>query len=201
MNLSEKVINRLTLYHSILLGWRAENITSAQIAALLRIDASQVRKDIKMLDNVGVCKVGYPAAALKKSIEDTLGVGKAKEAFIVGAGNLGTALAKYDNFAPYGLNVLALFDNDPLKAGRIINGKEVFDISKLPDLTRRLNVRIAILTVPREFAQNVADLLAASGIKYIWNFSPSILQVPDDVEVWNENLVGNFLQFTINHKD
>jgi len=204
MNLSDKVINRLTLYHNILIEYIEKginNITSLQIGALLKIDASQVRKDVKMLDNIGVCKVGYSVKALRKSIEEILGVGKAKEAIIVGAGNLGTALARYDNFAPYGLNILALFDNDPLKIGMSTNGKEIFHTSKLPDLIKRLNVQIAILTVPRQFAQDVANLLVHSGIKYIWNFSPSILEIPDDVQVWNENLIGNFLQFTINHKD
>ena len=204
MNLSDKVINRLTLYHNILIEYIEKginNITSLQIGALLKIDASQVRKDVKMLDNIGICKVGYSVKALRKSIEEILGVGKAKEAIIVGAGNLGTALARYDNFAPYGLNILALFDNDPLKIGMSTNGKEIFHTSKLPDLIKRLNVQIAILTVPRQFAQDVANLLVHSGIKYIWNFSPSILEIPDDVQVWNENLIGNFLQFTINHKD
>jgi len=204
MNLSDKVINRLTLYHNILIEYIEKginNITSLQIGALLKIDASQVRKDVKMLDNIGICKVGYSVKALRKSIEEILGVGKVKEAIIVGAGNLGTALARYDNFAPYGLNILALFDNDPLKIGMSTNGKEIFHTSKLPDLIKRLNVQIAILTVPRQFAQDVANLLVHSGIKYIWNFSPSILEIPDDVQVWNENLIGNFLQFTINHKD
>jgi len=204
MNLSDKVINRLTLYHNILIEYIEKginNITSLQIGALLKIDASQVRKDVKMLDNIGICKVGYSVKALRKSIEEILGVGKAKEAIIVGAGNLGTALARYDNFSPYGLNILALFDNDPLKIGMSTNGKEIFHTSKLPDLIKRLNVQIAILTVPRQFAQDVANLLVHSGIKYIWNFSPSILEIPDDVQVWNENLIGNFLQFTINHKD
>jgi len=204
MNLSDKVINRLTLYHNILIEYIEKginNITSLQIGALLKIDASQVRKDVKMLNNIGICKVGYSVKALRKSIEEILGVGKAKEAIIVGAGNLGTALARYDNFAPYGLNILALFDNDPLKIGMSTNGKEIFHTSKLPDLIKRLNVQIAILTVPRQFAQDVANLLVHSGIKYIWNFSPSILEIPDDVQVWNENLIGNFLQFTINHKD
>ncbi|MDR1167587.1 MAG: redox-sensing transcriptional repressor Rex [Heliobacteriaceae bacterium] len=199
--LSDKVINRLTLYHSILTGYIGkgiENITSPQIAGLLKVDASQVRKDIKLLNNAGICKVGYSVKELKKSIEKTLGFENTKEAFIVGAGNLGLALAKYDNFAPYGLEILALFDNDPLKVGLATNNKQVFHISKLPDLTERLNVSIAVLTVPGSFAQEVADLLIESGIKYIWNFSSCILEVPPEVQVWNENLIGNFLQFTVN---
>lgn len=196
---SDKVINRLTLYHCILIDYILQNIefiSSPQIAQLLNIDDSQVRKDINLLNNVGKCRVGYIAKDLKESIEKTLGFEKPKDAFIIGAGNLGSALAKYDNFTNYGLNVLALFDNDTLKVGMKVNNKEVFHISKLPDLAKRLSVEIAILTIPREYAQKTADFLVQSNIKYIWNFTPTVLSVPKDVQVWNENLMGNFLQFT-----
>ena len=196
---SEKVINRLTLYHCILTDYIEKNIefiSSPQIAALLKIDDSQVRKDISLLNNVGKCRVGYIVKDLKRNIEKTLGFEKPKDAFIIGAGNLGSALAKYGNFSNYGLNVLALFDNDTLKVGMKVNDKEVFHISKLPDLAKRLSVEIVILTVPREFAQKTADFLIESQIKYIWNFTPTVLYVPADIQVWNENLMGNFLQFT-----
>ena len=196
---SDKVINRLTLYHCILTDYILRNIefiSSPQIAALLKIDDSQVRKDISLLNNVGKCRVGYIARDLKENIEKTLGFEKPKDAFIIGAGNLGSALAKYDNFANYGLNVLALFDNSFLKVDTKINDKQVFHISKLPDLAEKLSVEIAIMTVPREFAQSTADFLVKSNIKYIWNFTPTVLFVPNNIQVWNENLMGNFLQFT-----
>lgn len=200
-NFSDKVINRLTLYHCIFTDYLhkgIETISSPQIAALLKIDDSQVRKDISLLKNTGKCRVGYIVKDLKTAIEKTLGFEKPKDAFIVGAGNLGSALAKYDNFSNYGLKVLALFDNDTLKVGNKINDKEVFHISKLPDLAKRLSVEIAILTVPARYAQDTADFLTNSDIKYIWNFTPTVLSVPKDVQVWNENLMGNFLQFTYN---
>lgn len=196
---SEKVINRLTLYHCILTDYIVKNIefiSSPQIAALLKIDDSQVRKDISLLNNVGKCRVGYIVKDLKNNIEKTLGFEKPKEAFIVGAGNLGSALAKYDNFSNYGLKVLALFDNDTLKVGMKVNDKEVFHISKLPELAKRLSVEIVILTIPREYAQSTINFLVESNIKYIWNFTPTVLSVPDNIQVWNENLMGNFLQFT-----
>jgi len=201
MNIPDKVINRLTLYHYILEDFAEDSfISSSQIADLLNIDDSQVRKDIKYLNNTGKCRVGYKAGDLKSAIEKTLGFEKQKEAFIFGAGNLGAALAKYDSFSNYGLKVLAMFDNDPLKIGMTINNKEVFHISKLADLVKKTGVDIAILTVPREVAQNAAEFLVNSGIKYIWNFSPCILNLPKDVKVWNENLIGSFLRFTINDK-
>jgi len=199
--LTEKVIKRLTLYHCILIQYiesGLEFISSPQIAFLLGIDNSQVRKDIKAVNNTGKCKVGYNVRELKESIERTLGFKKNKDAFIIGAGNLGSALSKYDDFSNYGLNILAMFDSDPLKVGITINKKQIFHISKLPDLTRRLNVKIAILTVPRQSAQNCADFIINAGIKYIWNFSPVVLKVPEWVHVWNENLTSNFLQFIVN---
>lgn len=196
---SDKVINRLTLYHCILTDYMLKNIefiSSPQIASLLKIDDSQVRKDISLLNNIGKCRVGYIVKDLKESIERTLGFEITKDAFIIGAGNLGSALAKYDNFMNYGLNVLALFDNDTLKVGMKVKDKEIYHVSKLPDMAQSLSVEIAILTVPREYAQKTADFLVQSNIKYIWNFTPTVLQVPSNVQVWNENLMGNFLQFT-----
>ena len=104
--ISEKVINRLTLYHCILSDYinkGIEVISSKQIANLLHIDDSQVRKDINLLNNSGKSRVGYIVKELKVSIEKTLGFKKTKKAFIIGAGNLGSALANYGNFTDYGL--------------------------------------------------------------------------------------------------
>ena len=200
--LPDKVINRLTLYHSILTDYIEKNIeyiSSPQIAELLHIDNTQVRKDIALLKYKGKCKVGYKAADLKSLIEDTLKFKNLKNAFIIGAGNLGMALAKYDNFEAYGFNISALFDNDPLKIGIKVNNKEVFQLKELSNLAIKHNVKIAILTVPRAYAQEVTDFLVEAGIEYIWNFTPAVLNVPSTIQVWNENLIGNFLQFTVNH--
>lgn len=200
--LSDKVINRLTLYHSILTDYiekDIEYISSPQIAELLHVDNTQVRKDIALLNYKGKCKVGYKAKELKILIEQTLKFKEVKTAFIVGAGNLGMALAKYDNFEAYGFNISALFDNAPEKIGSKINGKEIFNLKVLPKVAQKYDAKIAILTVPRHYAQEVCDFLVDAGIKYIWNFTPCVLSVPKDIQVWNENLIGNFLQFTVNH--
>ncbi len=201
--LSDKVINRLTLYHSILVDYiekGVEYISSPQIAELLHVDNTQVRKDIALLHYKGKCKVGYKADELKVLIEQTLKFKEVKTVFIVGAGNLGMALAKYDNFEAYGFNISALFDINPSKIGLKINNKEVFYLKEFPKALKNTGTKIAILTVPRESAQEVTDFIINSGIKYIWNFTPCVLSVPSDVQVWNENLVGNFLQFTVNLK-
>ncbi len=200
--ISDKVINRLTLYHSILSDYiekKIEYISSPQIAELLHVDNTQVRKDIALLNYRGKCKVGYKVNELKLLIEDTLKFKTVKTALIAGAGNLGMALAKYDNFEAYGFKISALFDNSPEKIGTKINNKEVFPIDKLPEIAEKFEAKIAILTVPRKNAQDVASFLVKSGIRYIWNFTPCVLNVPNNTQVWNENLIGNFLQFTVNH--
>jgi len=203
MNIPEKVIDRLTMYHFILEDMRDDEkyVSSTKFAGLLNVDNSQIRKDLKYLDNQGKCRVGYEVKELKRKIEECLGFKKTKDVFVVGAGNLGSALAKYDGFKDYGLNVLAMFDKDPKKIGTNINGKEVFDISKVGNLASRLGVEVAILTIPREHAQGVANYLAGAGIKYIWNFTTCVLDLPKDVKVWNENLISNFLQFTMKDKE
>lgn len=202
MNIPDKVLNRLTLYHFILddLEEDEKYISSKKFAYLLNIDDSQVRKDLKYLKNPGKCRVGYDANKLQRTIEERLGFQQKRDAFIIGAGNLGSALAKYDSFENYGLNILAMFDNNPNKIGTIINGKEVFDFNKVGNLASRLGVEIAILTVPKESAKSAANYLANSGIKYIWNFTPCVLDVPKNIKVWNENLIGSFLQFTNNDR-
>lgn len=202
-NLSEKTIKRLTLYHFILSECEddgLEYISSPRIAELLDMDNSQVRKDIKYVNNVGKCKIGYRVSELKKSIEDTLGFKSHKNAFVIGSGNLGTALIKYNDLKDYGLNILALFDNDSLKIGMKINSKEVYHISRLPKFIEDTGANIAILTVPKENAQACAEFLVEAGIKYIWNFTPRVLKVGKNIKVWNENLIGNFLQYIVEDK-
>ena len=197
-SLSQRTINRLTQYHTILRDFakkNIENITSIQIAQMLNIDETQIRKDIKSIDCRGKCKVGYSILELKSKIENVLDCNYVKRAFVVGAGNLGLALSKYSKFSEFGLEIAGIFDSDEKKIGKKIGDLEIYDIEKIHELSKIMNVNIAILTTPNKVAQMVTDKLVKSGIKYIWNFAPSILNVPDYVTVWNENLIGSFLQF------
>lgn len=202
MKIPAKVVNRLTLYHFIIDGLKADEefVPSTKFAKLLSVDNSQVRKDFKYLGRAGKCRVGYKARELKKSIEEKLGLRTVRNAFIVGAGNLGCALAKYRTFADYGLRILALFDTDPHKIGRVVDGKEIFALSKLAAMRQKMHADIAVLAVPPEHAAEVTHYLAGAGIKYIWNFTPCVLDVPAGVKVWNENLIGSFLQFISQEK-
>lgn len=195
--LSKKLISRLTLYHSILKDCREKGdgfITSTYMAELLHISASQIRKDIGELSYTGVCKRGYNTEELLSLIEKKLSFSESKDVYIVGAGNLGIALARNHNFDYYGFNIKALFDNNPIKVGLKIGDKEVFHISSLKEMAERDSVKIAVLTVPYSEAQNITTLLIDAGIKYIWNFTEHIPEVPDGVKIWNENLIGHFLQ-------
>lgn len=197
--ISDKIIGRLTLYHSILEDYAQKDIdiiSSPQIAFLLNIDDSQVRKDLNCLNNTGKSRVGYLVKDLTHSIEKTLGISKTKNAVIIGAGNLGKALAKYDNFESYGLHVEALFDNDVKKIGSKVDEKHIYDISDLKTRVKSDNIEIAILTVPWVSAQEVANIVAQTDIKYIWNFTPKVLKPIEGIHILNENLMGNLLQFT-----
>lgn len=193
-----KAIMRLTSYHFILndeLAHSRKTVSSAHIASLLHIDGSQVRKDIALCGILGKGNVGYDALELRSAIENLLGFRDRKNAFIIGAGNLGLALAKFRDFTDYGVDVLGLFDNNPLRIELSVADKMVYPMSRLSDLAKRLNVEIAILTVPGRSAQRAADMIAKAGLKYIWNFSPVIITVPEGVKVRTENLIGSLLDF------
>lgn len=191
-------LKRLPNYYHIIckaLESGEKYISSATIAKMLDIDDTQVRKDIAATGYVGKPKVGFDTEDFKRHLEEFLGFKNTKEAFLIGAGNLGTALANYEGFQKYGLRILAVFDSDPNKFNIKIGTKQVFDIAKLPDLVKRMNIQIAILTIPDTYAQEVTNFLVQSGIKAIWNFAPTNLIVPDDVVVWNQDLAANFVTF------
>jgi redox-sensing transcriptional repressor len=193
---SNKIIDRLTLYHCILKYTvkGQEFISSSEIADLLNLDASSVRKDIALCGVLGHKKNGYITAELQSAIEKKLGFSERKEVFIIGAGNLGTALVNYADFKDYGIDILALFDNDVDKIGQEVNGKRVLALCKLEDLVGRISVKNVILSVPPQVAQEVADYAVKCGVQFIWNFTPTVLSVPKSVTVYYENIVSSFMQ-------
>lgn len=177
-------IRRLPMYFALLQKAAQENQTamsSSQLATALALEPIQVRKDLESIGVTGQPRVGFPVAELIQAIERFLGWDNATDAFIIGAGHLGAALAGYRGFESKGLNVVALFDNDPGKIGQTIHGKEVLPIDKLGNLASRLHVHIAILAVPAEAAASVAQLAIDAGIQAIWNFTPTKLIVPENV--------------------
>ncbi|OGI26544.1 MAG: redox-sensing transcriptional repressor Rex [Candidatus Melainabacteria bacterium RIFOXYA12_FULL_32_12] len=198
--ISIPTLRRLPSYYHILCQQSEigiEYISSASMANLLGIDDTQVRKDIAITGYNGKPKVGFEIKDSKAHFEKFLGFNNKKRAFIIGAGNLGIALAKYQDFNKYGLEIVALFDNDPHKIGLKIGYKKVFSIFDLTNLEKEINAHMAILTVPAENAQDVADSIVNAGIKTIWNFAPINLRVPDDVLVWNQDLIASFVTLSL----
>jgi redox-sensing transcriptional repressor len=181
-------------YLNYLRAKRAEGITrisSTVIAADLQLNPVQVRKDMACVNDSGKPRTGFALQGLIDDIERLLGYLNAKDALLVGAGNLGQALLNYEGFAGYGLTILAAFDVNESLIGRQIHGRTIFPMSKLIDLARRLNAHIGIITVPVAYAQQACDLLVAGGITAIWNFAPAHLEVPPQVILQNEDIAAS----------
>lgn len=194
------VLKRLPRYYSIVCEYKKEGktyIKSPEIAKKLDIDETQVRKDFALINHSGKPKVGFNVSDLKKHLENFLDLKNIKDSFLIGTGNLGLAIAKYSGFEKYGLNITALFDNDPHKVGIKIGNKEVFHVSKLPDLVEERRVKILILAVPAGEAQKMADIAIKSGVKAIWNFAPINIDVPRDVLVINQDLAADFMVLSL----
>ncbi len=184
---------RLPLYYRRLLLAIEEGeevISSNDLGIAAGVPAAQVRKDLSHLGELGRAGIGYNTQQLAATLQDFLGLANDKDAIVVGAGNLGRALAAYPGFERYGLRIIALFDNDPVKVGMTIGDKQVFPVSKLVNLVRRLHVQMGIITVPADQAQAIADLMVEAGIQVIWNFAPRRVSVPSHVLLENEDLAA-----------
>ncbi|MCK9432868.1 MAG: redox-sensing transcriptional repressor Rex [Candidatus Omnitrophica bacterium] len=191
----EPVLRRLPVYYQYLrkinLEQSGEYISCARIAEDLNTLAIQVRKDMAITGAAGKPKLGYPIRELIKAIEIFLGWNNTSEAYLVGAGNLGSALLGYQGFKDYGLNIVAAFDASPDKVGEEIYGKKVLPVKKLPEMIRRMGIKIGILTAPASCAQELADIMVNSGVKAIWNFAPVKISVPEGIIVQHENLASS----------
>jgi redox-sensing transcriptional repressor len=190
------VLERLMRYYRYLAERTGKEplktITSAQIAEALDVDPTQVRKDFSAIGVVGIGRVGFDVCEVCRAIRVGLGFDEAYDAILVGAGHLGGALLAYSGFAAgfarYGLRVVAAFDNDERKIGRTIAGLTIRPMKGMTTFVRRRNVRLAIITVPADVAQKMAERLVSAGVKAIWNFAPTQLSLPPDVLVRNEHI-------------
>jgi redox-sensing transcriptional repressor len=191
LNVPVPTLKRLPLYHQYFVQLSTENIQTiscTQVADALKLTAIQIRKDLAYTGIIGKPKIGYQVHEILEKINKFLGWDNSTEAFLVGVGNLGTAILGYSGFTKYGLNIIAGFDLDTQKIGTKIHCKEILPLIKLTSLVQRMNVHIGIITVPNQYAQEVADLMIKGGIKAIWNFSAANIQVPDQIILQNENL-------------
>ena len=193
-------IKRLPTYLHILKRLEQEGHEFVSTTALINeLDFKPilVRKDLVLMGIPGKPRMGYCLKDLIAAIESFLGWNKTDEAFLIGAGSLGQALMGHKPFEENGLKIIAGFDADPAKVGQKIHGKMIFPMDKLPELVRRMGVRVAIITVPWQEAQNVADILVEAGIWGIWNFSMVKLKTPPEVVCHNENLSSGLAVFSV----
>lgn len=151
----------------------------------------QVRKDLQYTGIVGKPKTGYQVNELIRAIEEFLGWNNVNEAFLVGVGNLGTALLGHERFTSFGLRIVAAFDADPAKLGRTVSGQTVQPFATMAGLARRMTIHLGIITTPASVAQRVADEMINGGILAIWNFAPVRLRVPAHICVHYEDLYSS----------
>jgi len=204
---SELTTNRLSVYLRCLTELEEQGtrtVSSQSLAEQFHLNAAQIRKDLAYFGEFGVRGVGYYVRDLKRHLRQILGLDRRLRVAIVGAGNLGLALADYPGFRQEGFEIIAMFDNQREKVGQQSrSGVPIHDIGELRKFVKRDAVSIAVLAVPAASAQNVADMVVASGIRAILNFSPGTLKVPDDVKVKGVDLTVSLesLSFFLAHGD
>lgn len=170
-----------------------EIITSPIIASRIGYSEEQVRKDLQAISKrKGVNKKGRRVDDLIEDLEWFLGYRKTSKAIIVGIGHLGLALLNFEHFDSVGLSIVAGFDKNPNIIGTEIAGKKIYDLAYLKEKISEFCVDIAIITVPKDEAQDVANLVIEAGVKGIWNFAPTILDVNKEIAVENVNLASSF---------
>ena len=197
--ISKSVLKRLPGYLAYLKSIPENGspyISATALANALGMGEVQVRKDLAMVCDGGRPKVGYPREVLIDDIEQFLGYDNTTDAVLIGAGKLGQALLGYVGFEAYGLNILAAFDIAPT-ADRTDDGQPTYHIDQLESFCRSHNVLMGIITAPVEHAQSVCDKLIACGIKAIWTFAPTHLEVPSNILVQHENMATSLAVLSV----
>ena len=185
------MLKRLPVYLSYLKSLpedAPENISATTLAAALNMGEVQVRATSRWSRTAAAPRSAISALVWSRISSSSLRYDNTNDAVLIGAGKLGRALLGYSGFSEYGLNIVAAFDSDASVAGTDASGKPVLPLSALEDLCSRRKILIGILTVPAAAAQGVCDLLIRNGIKAIWNFAPTHLDVPPQILVQNENM-------------
>ena len=198
--LSSRTLSRLPQYLRHLEALHADgtaHVTSAQLARALGCSDALTRKDVAALGHSGRAGQGYSVEALRYTIARILGVTSGRRVLLVGVGNLGAALMAYEGFHDRGMQITAVADSDPTKIGQTIGNYRILDIH---DIGTDHDMELAIVAVPGEVAQGVADILVDAGITGILNFAPRRLQVPDHVTVQTVDLSAE-LQILAFHRD
>ncbi|MFQ9966914.1 MAG: redox-sensing transcriptional repressor Rex [Peptoniphilus sp.] len=192
--ISETVIRRMPVYHRYLkelIEDGVERVSSKELSGLTGFSASQIRQDLNNFGGFGQQGYGYNTKALKDQIDKILGIDKSYKSIVIGAGRLGQAIARYNGFRDSGFNVISLFDiKDNIDD---ISGIKVRKMEDLEKYIRDEGVDVAIITVPREVCQDVANKVIDAGVRGIWNFAPYDLKGPEGIVVENIRLNDSLL--------
>ena len=203
-NISPAVIKRLPRYYRYLgdlLKSGIDRISSKELSERMQVTASQIRQDLNNFGGFGQQGYGYNVEYLYNEIAKILGLDKDYNLIIVGAGNLGTAITNYTDFAKRGFYVKQVFDIKPELIGKKIGDIEILGMDSLPDYIKNNQVDIAAITVPKEMATETAAKLVKCGIKAIWNFAPVDLRLPKDVIVETIHLSDTLMRLSYSLKN
>jgi redox-sensing transcriptional repressor len=184
--ISEHTTNRLCVYLRCLEELAAageRSVSSEAFAKQFHLNSAQIRKDLANFGEFGVRGVGYNVETLRDHLKMILGLDRLHAVAIIGAGRLGAALADYGGFNRSNFNIVALFDSDAAKIGKIVGGVEVLDTKRFAAAARKYKIEVAIIAVPAGSAQNALDLVASAGVKAVLNFAPVPLKAAGDVKV------------------
>ena len=187
-SIPKATLGRLPQYLQYLKGLPQANVSATAIAKGLSLGEVQVRKDLAVVSGAGKPKVGYERAKLIDDLERHLGYERYTNAVLVGAGKLGRALLDYDGFEEFGVRIVAGFDCNKQTVQLGTNAKSILPITDIGTYCEQNNVKLGIVTVGQGSAQDVCDMLVASGIEAIWNFAPCPIKVPTGVLLKQENL-------------
>lgn len=190
------VIERLSSYLNCLMqlqGRGEKTVSSKRLGALVNVNPAQVRRDFTYFGTFGRKGVGYEVEMLVAKIQRILGSDAPHRLALVGAGNLGSAIAHYAGLERHGFYVAAIFDNDPTKVGSHIGKLEVFDVKNMPRIIRNIGISIGVVAVPPMAAQKVTDMLVEGGVKVILNYTPMMVSAPPEIKVHNTDPVKELL--------
>ena len=203
--ISKAVINRLPRYYrylGVLMDQGIERISSAELSRRMNVTASQIRQDLNLFGGIGQQAYGYNVAHLYEEIGKILGLDKSYSLIVIGAGRLGQAISSYFGFEKRGFRIEAIFDRNPDKYGGVsIRGTRIYPLEDLKEYLKHNRIDIAVLTVPADSARAVTPVIVEGGVRGIWNFAHTDLDVPDSVTVQSVHLSESLMQlsYKINH--
>lgn len=199
--ISQAVIGRLPRYFRYLGELKdegVERISSQDLSELMKVTASQIRQDFNNFGGFGQQGYGYNVEYLYTEIGKILGLDKQHNFIIIGAGNLGRALGNYLNFERRGFIFKGMFDSNPALMGQDVRGIRVMSMEEMENFVQQNEIDIAVLTIPKTSAVEVAERLVNNGVKAIWNFAHVDLNVPDGIQVENVHLSDSLMKLSYN---